>query len=220
MRFAIVTVFILGFAATSQANERFYIGARLGMSQYDGAADASPTSGVRAAPSSEISINGLPFESDETAWGMYGGWKIKDWLAVELGYNDLGNTGRETLVSFGGLAAFTTRGVAVDVEELYLASRFSLSLAAKWNANWTVGLTQTAFDTEGTLPFLFIPFPGSPISGQPISYASPDDETGFIWGFGFGWTISDRWGLDIGYRQHDTQVFDVDTFAVSVLLSF
>lgn len=222
MRLLILSLLYVCLYSTAQAADRFYVGARLGMSQYDGTADANPSTATSSAPPSEISISGLPFESDETAWGVHGGWRIRDWFALELGFNDLGNTGRETFVAFNGVSAFTTSGVAVDVEEIYLASRFTLSLPGKWNANWTLGITQTTFDTAGAIPsFLFtFPFLGTPLSRQLIPYAPPDDETGFIWGFGFGWDISERWGLDIGYRQHDTQVFVVDTFVVGTLFSF
>lgn len=220
MRLLILPLLCLGSYSDGQAAESFYVGARLGTSQYDGTADASRSTAVSPAPPSQISISGLPFESDETAWGVYGGWRIKDWLALELGFNDLGNTGRETFVAFNGVGAFTTRGVAVDVEEMYLASRFTLSLPGNWNANWTVGITRATFDTAGAIPLLVFPIFAPPPPQQLIPYASPDDETGFIWGFGFGWDISDQWGLDIGYRQHNTQVFDVDTFVIGALFSF
>jgi hypothetical protein len=150
MRLLILPSICLCFYSTGEAAESFYVGARLGLSQYDGTADAARN--TTDSPPSEISINGLAFESDETAWGVYGGWNIKDWFALEIGFNDLGNTGRETFVAFDGVAAFTTRGVAVDVAESYLASKFTLSLPGTWNANWTIGITRASFDTAGAVP--------------------------------------------------------------------
>lgn len=220
MRLLILSLVCLCFSPAGQAAENFYVGARLGVSQYDGTADASRNATAGPMLPSEISIDGLPFESNETTWGVNVGWRIKDWFAVELGFNDLGNTGRETFAAFGGVSAVITSGVAVDVEEVYLASKLTLSLPGKWNANWTIGITQTTFEAAGALPLITIPILAPPSPREPIPYASPDDETGFIWGFGFGWDMSDRWGLDIGYRRHDTQVFSVDSFSAGVLFSF
>ncbi|MGI9204734.1 MAG: outer membrane beta-barrel protein [Woeseiaceae bacterium] len=220
MRSPIIPVLLLCFSLPAQAAGQYYFGARLGMSQYDGVADASRTAFVGSAVPNEISIDGLPFESDETAWGLYGGWRIKNWIALEIGFNDLGNTGLETFATFNGLSAFTTNSVSVDVEEIYLAARFTRSLSERWNANWTLGVSQAAFDTTGAVPLIVIPLFMPPSQRQPVPYATPDDEIGFIWGFGFGWEISNQWGLDIGYRQHDTQVFDVDTFEVAAYFSF
>jgi hypothetical protein len=50
-------------------------------------------------------------------------------------------------------------------------------------------------------------------------FASPDDETGLIWGFGFTWQAGDRFALDLGYRRNDTRVLELDTLAVGVLFS-
>ena len=221
---SVLALACLSLLSLAHADERFYVGARSGVSQYGGTADTSAPTAFSFPPPTEISIAGLPFKSDETAWGVYGGWRVKEWLAVEVGFNDLGNTGRRTFAVISpGLAGITTSGVAVDVEELYLGTRFTIPLSQRWNANWLAAITRATFDAEGSLPLIIgVPFFGtpSPVVAQRIPYASPDDETGFVWGFGFGWEFADRWGLDLGYRQHDAQVFDVDSFSVGVSFSF
>lgn len=151
------------------AQPSFYVGANLGASQFDGRADADQNS----SQPFEISINGLTFDSTETAWGAFFGWNAKSWLALEVGYSDLGNAG-ETLFSAvpltplivpslgvpspnvplppsvveGGFVGVTTRGVALEIEEWYVGTRFSVPLSSRFKANWFAGISRASFEAQ------------------------------------------------------------------------
>jgi len=188
----------------------------------------------------EISLSGFSFDSDETAWGIFGGWRVRDWVAVELGYRDLGNTGQDLRLTPGvfGTPLFTPTitvpppvpfvppdgfitsafplpdipGAALSAEEWSVTAKFRKDLTADWSANWTVGISRTDFEAEGSLtinelvstdPFIF--------NTTSIPYASPDAETGFVWGLGFGWQATDAIELDLGFRQNKSGVIDIES---------
>lgn len=201
----------LGLAAIGAQAESFYVGGSLGASRFDGTADTDRRESGGTIPS-EISLDGLPFESTETAWAVYGGRQVKAWLAIELGFADLGNSGREFLVSSSGDSVIFRNAAALNIQEWYLGTRFSTPLSQRISADWLVGVTRAQFDAEGSLPLLIGLSPDVQI--EEIPHASPDEETGLVWGFGFNWKLHERVVLGIDYRQHNTQVLDVDTLSL------
>ena len=50
-------------------------------------------------------------------------------------------------------------------------------------------------------------------------YSSPSNETGYVWGLGLDWKVSERITVDIGFKRHETQVLRVDTLNLSLLFS-
>jgi opacity protein-like surface antigen len=216
----LVLIALLFAGPTLAAETGPYFGLTLGFSSTDGEADTDPSQPtIGGSPS--ISVNGFDFESDETTWGALAGWRVLPWLGVELGYHDLGNFGTEfNFVPFvpGGGGQIQRRGAALDVQEYSLAARLSMSITDRFDANWVAGLSRVEFSAEGGLPApTFDPFQIFP--AKVIPFASPDMETGFVWGFGFTWKPSGRIGLDVGYRRHDTRVLDIDAYSLTLLYS-
>jgi hypothetical protein len=213
MKIAAFLVLTLGLVATEGRTDMLYVGGSLGASRFDGTADADQPDFVGQIPD-ELAINGLPFESTETAWSVYGGWQIKRWLALELGFSDLGNSGHESIISiFGGNPGVALRSSrSLGIEEWHLGTRFSAPLSRNISADWIVGLTRARFDVEGGVPILIGLSPFTQIESVP--FASPGDETGLTWGFGFNWKLHERARIGIEYRQHNTQVLDVDTLSL------
>jgi hypothetical protein len=218
MKITTILVLTLGFAAAGARADTLYVGGSLGASRFDGTADADQPDFVGQIPD-RLSINGLPFESTETAWSIYGGWQIKRWIALELGFTDLGNSGEEMITAiFGGDPFGGGPGVALlssrslSIEEWYLGTRFSAPLSRNVSADWVVGLTRAQFDVQGGIPILIALSPVPQI--ESIPFTSPDDETGLTWGFGFNWKFHERARIGIEYRQHNTRVLDVDTLSL------
>jgi hypothetical protein len=56
------------------------------------------------------SINGAPFDTTETSWGVSGGWQVRSWLAVEIGYEDLGQSGLMSAAANAVAFTFTPIG--------------------------------------------------------------------------------------------------------------
>ena len=223
--------------------DSFYVAGSVGVSMIDDTAAAdSRVSSQPGVPPAEISLNGLAFESDETAYGVAIGWQARNWLAVELGYTNLGEA--EWRSQFPVFSIFTPTfapvplppgvipggavsatplmpdGPTLGIEELSLAARFSASLTQALSANWSVGITHVQFDADGEFVFFELVTPGL-LAFNPVEipYASPDNEIGYNFGFGFEWAFNDRFSADIGYRRHDTQVIDVDTVTLRLILS-
>ena len=219
IKLIIITALSFNLSVVAAQAEDFYIGGNIGVSQFDGTADADANQfgNVIAVPA-EISINGLPFDTTETSWGAYAGWRVKNWFALEVGCVDLGDSGRESPIFLTPGGAIVNNGTSLNVEELYLATRFTAPLSPKISANWIVGISKATFDTQGSLPILT--GPGFPVFGlEHIPFASPGDKTGLIWGFGFNWQLNKRFALDVDYRQHNTQVLDIDTLTLGVTIS-
>ena len=223
--------------------ETFYIGASIGVSSIDDIASTDLTSSSQPGElPGEISLNGSSFDSSEPAFGITLGWRAKDWLALELGYTDLGES-KQTLrapgfgtftppvnlfdippspIGFDGVLAspLDFGGPTLGIEEWSLAARFSTSLVSGLSANWSVGITHNQFEAEGELiineivtlnPLVF--------DSTSIPYVSPDNEIGYKFGFGFAWKFNDRFSADIGYQRRDTQVVDVESIALQLILS-
>ena len=192
----------------------------------------------------EISINGRTFDSDDTAVGIAVGWRANNWLAFELGYTDFGEA-EESLrfpslgfpvpsVNFrpdpifdpgdvagvAPIAAFPIDGPTLGIEQWSLSAKMSHSLVSRLFANWSLGVTYAGFDAGGQWTINEIEsFNPLVINRISTPFASPDDEIGYTFGFGFGWTFNDRFAADIGYKRHDTQVLDVETVSLALVLS-
>ncbi len=206
------------YFSNASANEQFYVGGRLGVSETDGLAKADPTTPAPAGQfPSGISINELPFDTTETTWGGFVGWNIKDWVALELGHQNLGNVGTSLLTAVLGGGGVITNFVAMDIEEWYVGARFSRPLTSRFSANWFAGLSRVGFDVQGELPFITnFSFIGAP---STVPFATPDDETGLTWGLGFGWNVNNRFRVDLDYKQHRTQVLIVNSLSLALVFT-
>ncbi|MCP4302609.1 MAG: hypothetical protein GY783_18655 [Gammaproteobacteria bacterium] len=238
----IIAILLVGPPASA---DTFYFGANIGVSIIDDTANAalSSSSALGVLPD-EISLDGRPYDSNETASGAFIGWNANDWLAVEFGYTDLGNTGQSLPIGFvgpvplamppalptdippgGGLVAafptsFNSNASALGVEEWFIAAKFSKSLISDLAANWSVGITHAQFDADGRLTINeIVTLNPLVINRMTRPYASPESEIGFNFGFGFAWDFNGRFSADIGYRRHDTRVIDVETVTLQLIIT-
>ena len=223
--------------------DTFYVGGSIGVSMIDDTASAPLTTAV--APillPSEFSLNGLAFDSNETASGVFIGWNATNWLALEFGYTDLGNTGLSLQLGFFGTVSLTQpivpivplpppvgivafsappgTNAALGIEEWSITAKFRKSLFSKLSANWSVGVTRAQFEAFGQLTINEIVSLNPPVF-NPVAhpYASPETETGFNFGLGFAWDFNDRFSADIGYRRHDTRVIDAETVTLRLIFT-
>lgn len=202
------------FAAlqTSAAAQGFYVGANLGNSVLDGVANADPIVSTSFPPSA-LTIDGRRYDGRKTMWGLFGGWAVNDWVSVELGYTDLGETSSKLGIGFVGQTSDSTQ---LEIEEWSLGAKFRVPIGARLSLHGLLGVSRAKFEAGGRegvfrLSALF----GSPFSAF-VPFGSPDDETGSVLGVGLDWSVIDRIGLGLGYRQHDTQVLEVDAVSISI----
>lgn len=240
-RFGLIVAALL--LAPVASAETFYIGASIGVSMVDDVVSTDFTSVSQPGQlPGEISLNGSAFDTNEPAYGITLGWRAKNWLALELGYTDLGES-RQTLRAptfstltpivdpitlppgpgFSGFVAapLSFDGPAFSIEEWSLAARFSAPLVSGLSANWSVAVTQVQFDASGELIINeIVTLDPLVLNSINVPYASPDNEIGYRFGFGFAWKFNDLFSTDIGYQRHDTKVVDVESVSLRLILSF
>ena len=109
---------------------------------------------------------------------------------------------------------------ALSIEEWSIAAKFRKSLIADLSANWSIGITRAQFDAEGQLTLNeIVTLNPLVLNTRNLPYASPDDETGYNFGFGFEWRFSERFAADIGYRRHDTRALDIETVILQLTVT-
>lgn len=185
-------------------------------------------------PPSEISLNGLPFDDDSSGWSIDVGYQITDFLAVEIGYDDLGKFDGKAPVTAGtplfapvpGAGFYVPPaffiGVApvipdplqrtLDVRSFNLAARFGVDLTKRVRATWHLGLARAEFDARGSTVFLLPPETISePFTELSVPFADPGEETGYLFGFGIGFDLSRQFDAELTYSRQDLRVLEFDT---------
>jgi OOP family OmpA-OmpF porin len=120
------------------------------------------------------------YDSDDTAWKAFVGWRANPWLAVELAYVNLGSPDDEILpdtrltVETDGFAPYVVGTLPIgDWFEVF----------AKAGYYW--------YDVEARL-------------STPIGDASEDDsDSTFTWSAGLGLNVFERVNLRLEYEQFD-----------------
>jgi Outer membrane protein beta-barrel domain len=225
-----------------------YVGGDLGVAATDDVIDTAPTlrCGANCLPS-EVSLDGLRLDAQETAWSLFAGWDVRDWLSLELAYTDLGESegslepGAPLLLHtlppgvvavidpdafFGnsppavGIASAIDFGSAsLGVQEVSVNMVFRHALTKSFSAWWSLGLSLATFETPGYYETIeIISFQPTVWEMRQIPFATPDDETGYRWGFGAEYALNERFGLELGYRRHELQVVDTETLSLRFLI--
>jgi hypothetical protein len=240
MRGAIRLTALLALAAStptfadSPDSRHFYAGVKLGQSSVDGRAQTDRTIAPAPLPGpvpslpTELQINGLPFDDEDTSWSAFAGFQATQYVGVELGYWDHGTF---EATRFIGLDT-----VSLDVEEIYFGATLRYPLTDRLSLTGSAGVSRARFDAQGTVnvligtfplpPFfnpVLPPLPG-PIIGlfpvTPVPVADPDDETGGYWQAGLSWRFSDSLEAAATFGKRDLQVQEIDTLAVSLSYNF
>lgn len=227
-----------------------YVGGELGVAATDDDVNSAPTlpCGANCLPS-EVSLDGLRLDAQETAWSLFAGWAVRDWLSLELAYTNLGEPedfrepGAPLLLHtlppgvvavvdpdafFGevppaaGIAvgqAIDFGSVALGIEEVSVNVVFRHALAKSFSAWWSLGLSLATFEARGYYETIeIVSFQPTVWEMRQIPFATPDDETGYRWGFGAEYTLNERFGLELGYRRHELQVVDTETLSLRFLI--
>ena len=202
----------------------FYVEAAAGISSYDDVADTD----FSGEPGVDRPLSGVAFDSNETTWGLNVGWQAKSWLAIEFGYQDLGNSGSfDPSAPAYGVAEGTAeipvslpdsvfvQNASIATEQWRLGAKFTVPLGDDFSAHWYTGVARSNFEASGTSTS-FIYDPGPPASFTNLPYSTPGSETGFSLGAGLGWKVNDRFELDLSYRRHQTGVIDVDAITLGL----
>lgn len=211
-------------AGTSGASELpFYASVGLSWTQTDGLANtdvpnitifsAGPPDVLSRFPE-ELPLNGQAFDDDDSGWAVALGYRITDYLGVELGYEDLGSF--QGVASIIGAAAILPSPATIDASGLSLAARFNYYLSERIYATWRLALIRAEFEAGGST-FVAVfpqPIPEPPLSFFDIPFSDPANETGYGFGFGVGWAFNRHFEAELAYSRQDLRVLEFDSIGL------
>ena len=173
---AAVAVAALAAAMSAQAQDNesgFYAGAGVG------------TFDVKINDFDDVDDTIDRYDSDDTAWKAFGGWRMNPYLAFELAYVNLGSPDDEIFTD-------TTLTLETDGFAPYVVGSFPIGdwfeVFAKAGYYW--------YDTETEI-------------STPIGSLSEDDsDSTFTWSAGAGLNIFERVNIRLEYEQFDFDTAD------------
>ena len=215
-------VLILGPSLVIGSEGGFYVGANVGYGSIDDVADTSHgfefgQSFIGPVPIPDLvvaGIDGIEFDDENFRWGLLVGYRFNRYIGAEISYTDLGSF--ESVVSKGS----ANSGIAdLGISEFGFGAKLGYPITDKLYPNIYLGVSRANFDITGNTDILVAVGGVPPIAIFPIiePYVKPGDETGYVWGIGFDWKVSERFTFDIGFKHHETQVLPIDTLILSVV---
>jgi hypothetical protein len=173
---AALAVAALAAAASAQAQDNesgFYAGAGIG------------TFDVEIDDFDDVDDTIDRYDSDDTAWKAFGGWRMNPYLAFELAYVNLGSPDDEILPDTD--LTIETDGFAPYVVGTYPIGDW-FEVFAKAGYYW--------YDIEAQI-------------SSPLGSLSEDDsDSTFTWSAGAGLNIFDRVNIRLEYEQFDFDTSD------------
>ena len=177
--------------------------------------DAAPPSSF---PPESISLDGLPFDDDDSGWNAAIGYQFVDFFAVELGYEDLGAF--DSSANFAVLGGGEIETPSLSVKGATLKAQFQYPFTERFRATWHLGIMRAEFEAGGALTFPsvpFPPFPVPPIEAVTVPYADPGRETGYFFGFGGSWRFHPHFEVELAYSRKNLEVLEFDTIGLRLL---
>jgi OOP family OmpA-OmpF porin len=193
-----------GLALTSiPAQAQWYAGATIGSS------DARLDEGANAAfrfTAAGFSSAASSTDKRDTAGRVFGGYQIKPWLGVELGYTDLGNYSLQTNASAG------SAGVGSLTNEIKIKGA-EAAVVGRWSASEQLAVLARvgAFDGDAKS---FVQSSGSVslLRGDTANYR--ERETIAVFGLGAEYRLTKRVWLRADWSHYD-RINTIDALGVS-----
>ncbi len=135
------------------------------------------------------------FDSDDTVFKVFGGWRFNKYIAVELDYVDLG--------SMSDTLKYDTGEGVVDVDTDIEVSGFAPYLVG----TLPIGI----FEVSAKLGYVFYDVDGkvsSDFFGENDSFSDSDEDLAY--GIGFGVTLFDHLNTKLEYEVIDVSDVDLD----------
>ena len=192
-------------ADDARAEGDWYVGAAIGQADID----YSASDLTRDLDALGWTIEGATVDDDGTAWKIYGGWSFSDYVAVELGWVDLGkvdtrysttippNQIDDILVDTFSVHPLTGDGItAAAVLKWPVSDAFAVHAKAgmfAWNSDVDVRVVQ-----GGT--------------GQVVG---DDDGTDAMYGVGIEWKFNAQWSITAEWERYQlNEWLDVPTVGI------
>ena len=207
---ALVLLAALPFAALLVADDAraqgdWYVGAALGQADIDYSASdlTSDLDGLG------WTIEGATVDNDGTAWKIYGGWSVSDYVAVELGWVDLGKV--ETRYSTT-IPPNEIDDILADTFSVHplTGDGFTAAAVLKWPVtdDFAVHAKAGIFAWNSDVDIRVV-------EGGSGQVAGDDDGTDAMYGVGMEWKFSGQWSLTAEWERYQlNEWLDVPTVGV------
>jgi len=223
------SAFILAAAATlaapAIANAQWYGGLSLGQSRTDDEL-------VRNRESTVVNgtVTGSSFDSTDTGYKVFGGYRFLSWLAVEANYTDLGESRLRTGVATTGPTETGSFTMDRKINGFGVDAVFSAPIGEHASVFGKVGAVRSELEAKATLAGSLVFTSGDP---NDRSRTTKRDETVTRIGLGGEYMFTknagmrieyERW-LDVGKKfeiggQGTTGEADTDFYSLSVIYRF
>ncbi|PKO57876.1 MAG: hypothetical protein CVU24_18185 [Betaproteobacteria bacterium HGW-Betaproteobacteria-18] len=204
-----ITVAMLAVAfgppALAQAGE-FSIGAGIGTTNIQGARTVEP--GVPF-------LAGQRLDQSDTAFELFGSYRVNRFVSIELGYQDFGNATKTFALNPDVVFIRTPSDTqTVDITALSVGGVFEYPVTDAFSVFASGGLARHDIDVRWTSTLTLLPF-GTAFSNHDISA---------YYGAGIRYRVSEPWALRLSWRGSSPNAggeeFDLSTFAVAVEYRF
>jgi OmpA-OmpF porin, OOP family len=183
----------------------FYLGGTLGQAYGEVGADEMNRRMAELGYEAQAKVSG----QDRTAWNVFGGYNLSDYVALELGYVDLGEV--RTRLS----------GSPVDIAD-YLNSANLVHPRSASGAE-VAALARFPFNDKHSVylrgGWLFANSSYVANANSEFAKRSDKDGDGF-YGVGYAYEINRRWGLQVGYERFKVEDENIGMFGLGLRYKF
>jgi len=175
---------LLSLPAMADENSGFYAGAGIGQASIN-------TDSVEVIPGQSYK-----FDANDTAFKVFGGWRLNKYLGFEVDYMDLGNPSDKKTFIDGTQSVSVTTDIGVTAWAPYVVGTLPIGifeLSAKLGYAW--------WDANFRL---------SSAGVQPEHWSDSGDD--FAWGVGAGMTFFDHFNAKLEYEAVEISHANVDAF--------
>jgi OmpA-OmpF porin, OOP family len=169
--FCAVTMTASPLFAHAQEQPRWYIGGSVGQSEFKDTCDGVP----------------VPCDKKDTAWRVFGGYKINRTFGVELGYIDFGEASASGTISGVSVRA-TGEATAWD-----LAGTASFPVADRLSVFGKLGLYRAKTEVRGT----------AAIAGFSATASDSESNTGLTFGVGGIYDFTRNIGVRVEWQRYN-----------------
>ena len=202
---AVLPVAGLLAASDAQAQGDWYMGAAIGQADIDYSASdlTSDLDGLG------WTIEGATVDNDGTAWKIYGGWSVSDFVAVELGWVDLGKVDTRYSTTIPPDQIDDILADTFNVHPL-TGDGFTAAAVLKWPVtdDFAVHAKAGVFAWNSDVEVRVV-------EGGTGQVAGDDDGTDAMYGVGIEWKLNGQWSLTAEWERYQlNEWLDVPTVGV------
>lgn len=146
---------LLSVSAFADQDRGFYLNANFGQAQYDISQDDLDGIAIAAFEENGVAVIDADssFDDEGSPWSLSGGYRFSRYLAVEVGYLDLGTarydaTGTVLLPVLGGVLADAAVGIDISSQGPTVAAAVYAPIAEKFDVHGRLGMffADSSFD--------------------------------------------------------------------------